>query len=274
MNLKIPLIAFMLTVIHINHAQTFTMGKKCRASLENAKTVLKSKNYTQALDQFALFSAKCRTKDAKEANAIGNAEAYNGLERYEEAIVEADYALKISKNKSLNGYFQKAVAQNKMGDIVGSKKSLNSVMELTENNKNITQRASNYALMAALYERQLNETDSAQIYLDKAKALDPNNVNILIQEGSMYSTKKDFVRAFESYDKAQNMDPENIELSISRSNTRLRMMEEKYGTKKAQELRMKMSPDEKKTLCDDLNKAKSLGYKNMNRELFMALICN
>ena len=127
-----------------------------------------------------------------------------------------------------------------MGDIVGSKKSLNSVMKLTENNKNITQRASNYALMAALYERQLNETDSAQIYLDKAKALDPNNVNILIQEGSMYSTKKDFVRAFESYDKAQNMEPENIELSISRSNTRLRMMEEKYGTKKAQELRIKI----------------------------------
>merc|ERR1712086_672397 len=125
-----------------------------------------------------------------------------------------------------------------------------------------------------LYERQLNETDSAQIYLDKAKALDPHGVNILIQEGSMYSTKKDFVRAFKSYDKAQNMEPENIELSISRSNTRLRMMEEKYGTKKAQELRIKMSTDEKKTLCDDLNKAKSLGYKNMNRELFMALICN
>mgnify|MGYP000730499497 CR=1 FL=1 len=94
-----------------------------------------------------------------------------------------------------------------------------------------------------------------------------------IDTGSTGKTK-DFVRAFESYDKAQNMDPENIELSISRSNTRLRMMEEKYGTKKAQELRMKMSTDEKKTLCEDLNKAKSLGYKNMNRELFMALICN
>jgi hypothetical protein len=52
------------------------------------------------------------------------------------------------------------------------------------------------------------------------------------------------------------------------------MMEDKYGTKKAQELRMKMSSEEKTMLCTDLNKAKSLGYKDMNRELFMALICN
>ena len=274
MNFKIPLTIAMMLFFSTHYAQTFTMGKKCRASLEEAETALQSKNYAQALDLYKLFSSKCKTRDAKEAAAVGNAEAYNGLENYSEAIVQADNALKITKNKSLNGYFQKAVAQNKMGDIAGSKQSLNSVMALTENNKNVAQRASNYALMAALYERQLNQIDSAQLYLDKAKAIDPNNVNYLIQEGTMYSTKKDFGRAFESYDKAQIMDPDNPELSISRSNTRLRMMEDKYGTKKAQELRVKMSSEEKKMLCKDLNKAKSLGYKNMNRELFMALICN
>jgi len=274
MNFKSPLVILGLLIFNSLHAQTFTMGKKCRACLESAKTALKLKNYDQALDLYSVFSSKCKTRDAKEAAAIGNAEAYNGLENFPEAIVQANKALEITKNKSLNGYFQKAIAQNKMGDIVGAKKSLNSLMELTENNKNIAQRASNYALMAALYERQLNEIDSAQIYLDKAKALDPNNVNILIQEGTMYSTKKDFGRAFQSYDQAQRMDPENIELSISRSNTRLRMMEDKYGTKKAQDLRIKMTSDEKKLLCNDLKKAKSLGYKDMNRELFMALVCN
>jgi tetratricopeptide (TPR) repeat protein len=274
MNFKIPLAIVMMLFFSTHYAQTFTMGKKCRAALEKAETALQSKNYAQALDLFTPFSSRCKTRDAKEAAAVGNAEAFNGLENYSEAIAQADIALKITKNKSLNGYFQKAVAQSKMGDVAGSKQSLNSVMALTENNKNVSQRASNYALMAALYERQLNQIDSAQIYLDKAKAIDPNNVNILIQEGTMYSTKKDFGRAFESYDKAQIMDPNNTELSISRSNTRLRMMEDKYGTKKAQELRIKMSSEEKTMLCTDLNKAKSLGYKDMNRELFMALICN
>ena len=138
MNFKTPLAIAMMLFFSSHYAQTFTMGKKCRASLESAETALESKNYAQALDLYKLFSSKCKTRDAKEAAAVGNAEAYNGLENYTEAIAQADIALKITKNKSLNGYFQKAVAQNKMGDVAGSKQSLNSVMTLTENNKNFS----------------------------------------------------------------------------------------------------------------------------------------
>jgi hypothetical protein len=69
------------------------------------------------------------------------------------------------------------------------------------------------------------------------------------------------------------MAPENLELAIERSNTRLRMLDSKYGTSKAQELRGKMTSEESALLCSDLNKAKSLGYKDMNRDLFLALVC-
>ncbi len=263
----------LMFVINISYAQTFTMGKKCRAKLETAKTSLQSEMYDQALSDFDAFSSKCKTKDGKEAAAVGKAEAYNGLNNFSEAITQANIALDITKNKSLNGHFQKAVAQNKMGDIEGSKASLNSVMMLTENNQNTGERAKNYALMSALYERQLNDIDSAQVYLNKAKTLDPTNVNFLIQEGTMYSTLNDYSNAFNSYDQAQAMDPNNLELAIERSNTRLRMLDSKYGTKKAQELRGKMTSEESALLCADLNKAKSLGYKDMNRDLFLALVC-
>jgi tetratricopeptide (TPR) repeat protein len=250
------------------------MGKKCRAALENAETALKDKNYDESLKLYEGFASKCKTRDAKEVAATGKAASYNGQAQYSQAIAQADIALKISKGKSLEGYFQKAVAQNKTGDIEGSKKSLAQVLKLTENNENTKERASNFALIAALYERQLSEIDSAQSYLDKAKSMDPSNVNYLIQEGTMYSSLSNFDKAFVSYDQAKVMDPNNLELAIARSNTRLRMMDSKYGTSKAQELRTKMTNDEKSLLCSDLTHLLSLGYKDMNKELFVALLCN
>ncbi len=274
MKSKLLLSLLLVFGITLSQAQTFTMGKKCRAALQNAETALKDKNYDEALNLYKTFSSKCKTKDAKEAAAAGKAASYNGLSDFPKAIKQADIALDVSKGKSLEGYFQKAVAQNKTGDIEGSKKSLSSILKLTENNENTKERASNFALIAALYERQLNEVDSAQYYLDKAKNMDPENANYLIQEGTMYSTLKDFTRAFESYDKAKLMDPNNLDLAIARSNTRLRMMDDKYGTSKAQELRSKMTNDEKSLLCSDLTHLLSLGYKDMNKELFVALLCN
>ncbi len=268
---------FLLATLFVSssmNSQTFTMGKKCRASLQTAQSAVQSSLYSEALELYDKFSDKCKTKDAKEAAAVGKAEAYNDLNQYDNAIKEADKALKITKDKSLNGHFQKAVALNKSGNILESKKSLEKVMELTENNQNVSERAANYALMAALYERQLNDIGSAQEYLNKAKQLDPNNVNVIIQEGTMYSTLKDFNRAFQCYDAAKSLDPNNLELATARTNTRLRMLESKYGTSKAQELRSKMTTDEKSKVCEDLSASKALGLNDMNKDMFLALVCN
>ena len=100
------------------------------------------------------------------------------------------------------------------------------------------------------------------------------NINVLIQEGTMYSTIKDFNRAFQIYDSAQVLDPNNLELATARVNSRLRMLESKYGTTKAQELRNKMTVDEKALVCADLNTSKALGLNDMNKDLFLALVCN
>ena len=90
----------------------------------------------------------------------------------------------------------------------------------------------------------------------------------------MYSSAGDYSKAFDSYDQAMQMDPNNAELATARVNTRLRMMESKYGTSKAQDLRGQMTPEETQALCTDLEKFLALGVKDMNKEMFKALVCN
>lgn len=273
-SLRVLSILFLIGGMNLSLAQTFTMGKKCRAAIEEAEATLANDMPQEALALFDQFSSRCKTKDAKERAAIGKAQAYIALELYPSAIAEADKALDVTKGKSLQGHFQKAIALNRSGDIEGSKKELKAVMDLTENNQNTAQRASNYALMAALYERQLKQKDSAVYYLDKAKQLDPSNVNFLIQEGDMYVASGDYQQAYAAYDKAIQMKPEAKEIYIARGEARLIEMSKKYGTDQAQALRKKMTKAETQALCADLNKAMSMGWNDMNKELFIALVCD
>lgn len=270
---QVKIVLLALLISNIGFAQTFTMGKKCRASLELAQEALAEEQYNEALNYYNAFDDKCNTKDAKEIGAYGKAEALNGLGRYEEAIVEADKALEVTKSTSINAYFQKAVAYSKLGKLTEAKDALDKVIQLTETNENVKERASNYALMAAFYERKMNDQKQAQDYLDKAKELDPSNIDYLIQEGGMYSTAGNFDKALVSYNAAVELDDNSKDLYVARSNARIKHLNAKYGTEKTQDLRGKMTSQEKKDLCSDLNKASELGYKNMNRDMFKALIC-
>lgn len=275
MNTKtINLLFVTLFLISANvFSQTFTMGKKCRISLETAQNALAEEAYTEALTYYKSFTENCKTKDAKEIGAYEKAEVLNHLERYDEAIVEADKALKVSKNTSLNAYFQKAIALHKKGKPLEAKEALDQVIKLTENNENVKERASNYALMAAFYERKMNDIVTAQEYLNKAKELDATNIHFLIQEGDMYVHNGNYDEGFKSYDEALNIDENSKELFIARSEARFKQVSEKYGSSNAQELRSKMTKQEKNNLCNDLSIAIELGYKDMSKELLKSLIC-
>ncbi len=253
-------------------AQTFTMGKKCRGYLESAQAANSQESYDKAVELFDFFRSKCSTKDAKEKGAYGKAEALNGLKRYNEALTEANKAIEITKNRSLNGHFQKAVALSGLGNTTEAKGELDQIISLTEMNENSSQRASNYALMSSFYQKQ-NQLDSAQAYLNKAKTIDPSNANYLIQEGSMYSAVGNYDAAFGAYSKAEAMNPNSLELCQAQTNMMFKQMKEKYGTTNSQELKNKMNTEEKNRLCSVLKKAKGLGYSDMNKDLFIAMVC-
>ena len=254
-------------------AQTFTMGKKCRAQNESGINLLKEKKYQQALDSFTMMEKSCTTKDAKEATAVGKAEAYNGLGKYEQAIASSGAALKVTKNKSLGALFQKAVAQNRLKQYDAASATFSQMMALTEKNNDSKARASNYALMSAFHWRQMGNADSADYYLDKAITLDPANANFVIQKGDMLVGEKKYDAAFAQYDKAMEMGKSDAEMYMIRTDARLKMLQEKYKTTNAQELRSKMSASEKELLCADLKKAISLGLKDMKYDMFASLVC-
>ena len=271
---SIATIALLLLSFYFGRAQTFTMGKKCKEALATGTAANQAGDYQTALTTFESNQDNCKTKDGKEAFAVGKAEALNGLGRYDEAIAAADVALDATKGNSLNGHFQKGVAQNKLGQIEASQASLNQVMVLTDMNQNTAERASNYALMAALYDRQLGNSDSAMHYMDKAIAMDPTNTNFVIEKGDMFVRSQQYDAAFEQYDKAVEMGRSDVEMYEIRANARLKMLESKYQTTKAKELKTKMTPAEKELVCSDLQQALDMGLKDMNKDMFAALVCN
>lgn len=276
MNHKIYRLVFLLvtTVTSVaGNAQTFTMGKSCNALNAQGFAFLENQQYDSAKWVFNNMKSSCKTKDAKINIAIGLAESYNGLKQYNEAIASSNEALKITKNTSINGWFQRAVAENKLGRVNESKASLGKVIQLTEMNQNTAQRASNYALMAALYDRQEGQTDSAHYYIDKAISLDSANYRYLLEKGDMYARGKQYDKAFEQYNLCEGLGKKDLELYQTLCDTRLRMLQEKYNTTNTQELRGKLQADEKSQLCNDLKMAQQMGMKNMSKDMLAALIC-
>jgi tetratricopeptide (TPR) repeat protein len=254
-------------------AQTFTMGKKCREKNDSSINLLKEKKYNQAVGAFTAMEKSCNTKDAKEAIGVGKAEAYNGLGKYEEAIASSDAALKVTKNTSLGGLFQKAVAQNKLKQYDAASATFSQMMALTEKNQDAKARASNYAIMSSFHWRQMGNADSADYYLEKAIALDPANADFVIQKGDMLVGEKKYDAAFAQYDKAMEMGKSDVEMYQIRTDARIKMLQEKYKTTNAQELRSKMTAQEKELLCADLKKAISLGLQDMKYDMFASLVC-
>lgn len=254
-------------------AQTFTMGKKCSEQNNHGIDLLKEKKYQEAYDVFITMEKSCTTKDAKEATAVGKAEALNGLGKYEEAVTASNVALKISKNKSLNGLFQKAIAQNRLKQYDAANTTFSQMITLTEKNQDTKSRASNYALMSLLHWRQLGNKDSANFFLEKATTLDPSNPDYVIQKGDMLFDEKKYDEAFVQYDKAIAMGKADLEMYEIRSNARMKIMQEKYQTTNTQELRDKMSAQERDQLCAELKKAISLGLKDMKQDMFVSLVC-
>jgi hypothetical protein len=58
-----------------------------------------------------------------------------------------------------------------------------------------------------------------------------------------------------------------------RSDARMKMVREKYHTTNAKELGKKMNATETAQVCTELNKAISLGLKDMKQDLFVSMVC-
>jgi len=262
----------MLLVTHQAISQTFTMSKKCREQIDLANRMNSDKQYDSALTVFNSITQQCNSKDGKEAVANGKAHAYNGKKQYTEAMVAANAALAVSKNTSLNAYFERGIANEGLKNSDAATADFNRIIALTEKNQNVKERATIYAKIADMdYQAgRMNEGDAS---LAKAMELDPSNTNFPIQKGDMYVKQGKYDEAFENYDKAVDGGRTDLEMYVIRTNARMKMVQDKYGTSVAQELRAKMTAKEKDQVCVEMKKALELGLKDMKQEMFSALVC-
>jgi len=254
-------------------AQTFTMGKQCRAQVEAANQMNDAGQHAEALAAFDAIVKKCDTKDGKEVVQEGRARALNGLGRYSEAITAAEAAQAAFPNReSLNAYFERAYAEEKMGDTAAAAADYQRIIELTEKNQNVTERATIYAKLADMNEKAGN-TAEAQEYLAKAMELDPGNPDYDVLRGDWAVRVGDYDAAFVAYDRAVANGHAGAGMYQIRAEARLKQVEDAYGTTNAQQLRAKMTPTETKQVCAEVTKALELGIKDMKLDMFSALVC-
>lgn len=254
------------------HAQTFTMGKECRGKVEAAQQLNDAGDFTSALAAFDAVHGACDTKDAREAIQAGRAHALNGLGRHAEAIDAANRALKVSKDQSLAGYFERAIAQEKLGNMDAATADYNRIIELTEKNRNVKERATIYAKVADMNARAGKKAE-AEAYFAKAVELDPGNADFDVLRGDWAVLAGDYDTAFASYDAAMAKGKTGAGMYQIRSEARIKQMQDKYGTTNVQQLRGKMTPQETAQVCAELGKAAELGLKDMKLDMFSALVC-
>jgi tetratricopeptide (TPR) repeat protein len=252
--------------------QLFTMSNKCLEQTNRASVMNDEKKYDSALALYNSITKSCNSKDGKEIIFNGKARSYNGQKKYDDAIAMANNSLKLTKNTSINAYFERAMAFSGKKDIEASRADFTRIIELTEKNQNVKEKAAIYAMIGDQYYKS-GMKDSANANLNKAIELDPGNANFYIQKGDMAARENNYDEAFVNYDKAVAMGRTDVSMYKIRAGARVGMVQKKYHTENAQELRSKMTPKEKEQVCTELKKAIELGYKDMKADMFSALVC-
>jgi tetratricopeptide (TPR) repeat protein len=268
----LPALVISLTLAPSAMAQLITMSKDCRAQVEAAETHNAAGEYSQALDIFQAIVSDCDSKDAVERVQVGMAHAQNGMRRYDDAIASANVALESSKDTSINALFERASAEESLGNMEAATADYDKMIQLTEMNQNTAERAILYAKVANMNFRSGKSAEAEQ-YIGKAIELDPGNPDFLIQQGDWAASKGDYDGAFEYYDQAVAKGRTDADMYGIRADTRIKSMQEKYGTENVQELRSQMTAGEKTEVCADSRKALDLGLKDMQMDMFVALVC-
>jgi tetratricopeptide (TPR) repeat protein len=253
-------------------AALFTMSKECREQVAAGNDMNQRDDAGSALELFTRLAGECKTSDAVEAIQVGLAHAHNDMAQFDQALAAADVALETTDQKSLNALFEKAYATEALGDPAGATALYDQIILLTEKNENVRERATIHAKVADLKYRN-GDTAGAEQYLSQAEALDPDNPSFDIQRGDWATADGDYQAAFSAYDAAVAKGRTDADMFGIRSDAALKMVADKYGTANVQELRQQMTADEKSLVCGESEKALELGLRDMQLDMFVALVC-
>jgi len=248
-----------------------TTSNSCYDSIKNGEAANKAGNFSNALDVFNGVLKKCDAYDAKEKGYAGKAAALNGMQRYNEALEAANEGLKINKS-SIDNLFEKATAEFGLNKPADAKNDFSTIIDLTQKNQNVKDRATIYAKMAEIDLRQNMYTDASN-NVEQAISLDANNTNFYMLRGDIKAAQKDFTGAMADYDLAISKGKDDAEVWKAKTVTSIKAVQDKYKTSDAQQLTAKMSASERQALCNDISKAQAKGVNDMNIDLLKVSIC-
>ena len=249
-----------------------TSSNSCYNLIKSSDDQNQSGDFSSALANFNEILKKCDAYDAKIPAYAGKARALNGLRQYDEALAAVKEGLKLDKN-SIDNLFEKANAEMGLGMNAEAKTDLQTIISLTEKNKNTSQRATIYAKIAALESHQQQWND-AQTTVQQAISLDPANGDLFILQGDIYSASGNYSSSFASYDKAINiLAYASAPAWKAKIEAIIKMIQAKYNIHDASGLGAKMSTSEKQNLCGAIKSGLASGLKSMDIEMTQAVIC-
>jgi tetratricopeptide (TPR) repeat protein len=248
-----------------------TTSNGCYNLIQSSQAQNRAGDYSSALANFNEILKKCDAYDAKEKAYAGKAEALNGLQQYNDALTAAQEGLKINKT-SIDNLFEKANAELGLGMHSEARADLQTVISLTEKNKNTAERAKIYAKIASLDSRQQLYSD-AQNEIQQAISLDPSNADLLILQGDIYTSSGKYTSAIDSYNLAIAKGNNNASAWKGKVEAIIKMNQAKYNTHNANELAAKMNSAEKQNLCEAIKSGVANGMKDMNIDLTRINIC-
>lgn len=248
-----------------------TMSNSCYDNIQKGAEANKAGNYSNALDLYTQVLSKCDAYDAKEKGYAGKAAAFNGLQRYNEALEAATQGLAINKT-SVDNLFEKANAELGLKKIADAKASFNSIIDLTQKNQNVKDRATIYAKIAEIDLKQNMQAD-ALTNIQQAITLDANNNDFYMLRGDIKTAQGDFTAAIADYDLAIAKGKDDTEAWKAKSVTYVKSYQQKYNTTDAKQLSSKISSSDKQILCGEIAKAKAKGVKDVNMDLLELSLC-
>ena len=243
----------------------------CDDAIAAASMLNDSGDYTGALAAFDAIVSECDSKKEKMAIQTGRAHSLNKLGRHDEAIAAANMVL-AEDELHLFALFERATAYEAKGQDELAVQDYNLIIRTADTNVHVEERATLYGHVAQMY-HDAGKTAEAQQYLDKAIELDPNNATYTIIKGDWAVAAGDYSGADQAYAQAQALGVSNEEMYQIRAEGSIKMVQDKYGTTNAQELRAQMTPQETSMVCADVQKALAMGWKNPQMDMFVALVC-
>ncbi|MBG9375587.1 tetratricopeptide repeat protein [Panacibacter sp. DH6] len=271
-NYRILLLAFMISSAAPScRSGLVTMTNGCYNAIEAGQRANKAGEYSKALDQFNQVLDQCKAYDAKEKGYAGKAAALNGMQQYTQALEAANQGLAINK-ASIDNYFEKANAELGLKKSADAKASFAAIIDLTQKNQNVKDRATIYAKIAEIDLKQNMYTDAVN-NIEQAIKLDESNVGFYMLRGDIKTAQKDFKGAIADYDFAIAKGKDDYEAWKAKAFTYIKSYQEKYATADTKELARRLSQPDKQILCGEIAKAKAKGVKDVNMDLLELSLC-